>query len=125
MKLSPSEYLSQNEIDAATLVSPDIVNVQQQRRIDWPAKPVVARAYLDQLGRSGAIPSERADALTVALDRADQILTSETKDGGGVSEQLDAFATELERDSAGTSGRDQARLQSLAETVKGLAESLR
>ena len=125
LKLSPSEYLSQNEIDAATLVSPDIVNVQQQRRIDWPAKPVVARAYLDQLGRSGAIPSERADALTVALDRADQILTSETKDGGGVSEQLDAFATELERDSAGTSGRDQARLQSLAETVKGLAESLR
>ncbi len=125
LKLSPSEYLSQNEIDAAALVSPDVVNVQQQRRIDWPASPVVARAYLDQLGRSKAIPAERAEALTVALDRADQIQASGTEVGGGVSERLDAFAAELERDSAETSGRNQARLRSLAETVKGLAESLR
>ena len=85
----------------------------------------MARAYLDQLGRSKALPAERAEVLTVALDRADQILASETEDCTGVSEQLDDFAAEIERDSAGTSGRDQARLKSLAETVKELAESLR
>ena len=125
LKLLPSEYLSQNEIDAASLVSPDVVNVQQQRRIDWPASPVIARAYLDQLGRSGAIPSERAEALTVALELADQILASGTSDGAGTSDQLDALATDLAGDSAATSGRDQARLHSLAQTVKGIAESLR
>ena len=99
--------------------------IQQQRRIDWPASPVVARAYLDQLGRSDAIPSERAEALTAALELADQILANGTSDGAGASDQLDAFATDLEGDSAAASGRDQARLHSLAETVKGIAESLR
>jgi len=124
-KLLPSEYLSQNEIDAAVLISPDVMNVQQQRRIDWPADPAVARAYLDQLGRSDAIPSKRAEALTAALELADQILANGTSDGAGTSDQLDAFATDLEGDSAAASGRDQARLHSLAQTVKGIAESLR
>ncbi len=112
LKLLPSEYLTQNEIDAAALIAPDEVNVQQQRRIDWPASPVVARAYLDQLGRTGTVQEERAQALTSALD-------------GGAADQLDALANELERDSAGASARDGARLRSLAETVKGVAESLR
>jgi len=84
-----------------------------------------ARAYLDQLGRSQALTSERAEALTVALDRSEQILASGTSDRGRTSGQLDAFATELERDSVGATGRDQARLRSLAETVKGVADSLR
>ena len=113
-KLLPSEYLSQNEIDAASLISPDVMNVQQQRRIDWPAEPAVARAYLDQLTRSQAISTERAEALTSALDRGD-----------GASDQLDALATELERDAAGASGRDQTRLHALAQTVHGIAESRR
>ena len=125
LKLLPSEYLSQNELDAASLFAPDVVNVQQQRRIDWPARPVVARAYLDQLGRSQALTSERAEALKVALDRAEQILAGGTSDGDRTSGQLDAFATELESDSVGAAGRDQARLRSLAETVKGVADSLR
>ncbi len=125
LKLLPSEYLSQNELDAASRVALDVVNVQQQRRIHWPASPVVARAYLDQLGRSQALTSERAAALTLALDRAEQILASGTSDRGRTSGQLDAFATELKRDSIGATGRDQARLRSLAETVKGVADRLR
>ena len=49
-KLTPSEYLSQNEIDAAMLVHSTEFNAQHQQRITWPATSVVARAYLDQLG---------------------------------------------------------------------------
>ena len=41
-----------NEIDAATLVSPDVFNAQQQRRIDWPAHPAVARAQRLRIGRA-------------------------------------------------------------------------
>jgi len=125
LKLLPSDYLSHNEIEAATQVSASVFNAQQQRRIDWPRSPAVARAYLDQLGRSDAIAAERVDALVAALERADRILEDDTQDGGPTSSELDALATELENDSAAASGRSQARLRSLAETVKGVAESLR
>ena len=59
-RLKPSEYLSQNEIDAATLVRSEELNTQQQTRITWPASSVVARAYVDQLTRTKGIQPERA-----------------------------------------------------------------
>jgi uncharacterized protein (DUF305 family) len=125
LKLLPSEYLTANEIEAASLVSPEIFNPQQQRRIDWPASPIVARAYLDQLARSRALSAERAQALTAALDRAGAILESETRKDEEAARRLDGLAAELEADSSRASGRDQARLQSLAETVRGITKSLR
>ncbi len=125
LKLLPSEHLTQNEIDSASLVSPERFNAQQQRRIDWPARPVVARAYLDQLGKSRAILPERARKLTDALDRADEVLSDKTRTNQEVATGLDALAVEIEGDSTKASGRDQARLHSLAETVTGIAESLR
>ncbi len=39
LKLLPSDHLTANEIEAAALVNRDRFNVQQQRRIDWPASP--------------------------------------------------------------------------------------
>jgi hypothetical protein len=124
LKLLPSEYLTANEIEAASSVTRDGFNPQQQRRIHFPAKPVVARAYLDQLGRSNALRPERARTITAALDQADAASNEKRKDAG-VARRLDTIATELEGDRAAASGRDQARLQSLAETVKGIAKSLR
>ena len=124
LKLLPSEHLTGNEIEAASLASRGGFNAQQQRRIDWPASPVVARTYLDQLSRSRAIRPERARTLTSALDRAEAVSSEKRKDED-VSRRLDTIAGELESDRAAASGRDQARLQSLAETVKGIARSLR
>ena len=54
-RLTPSEFLSQNEIDAATQVRVPTFNAQQQPKVTWPATIVVARAYLDQLTRSNAV----------------------------------------------------------------------
>ena len=51
-RLLPSEHLSQNEIDAASLVRMDVFNAQEQPKMTWPANVVVSRAYLDQLNRS-------------------------------------------------------------------------
>lgn len=124
-ELLPSEYLTRNEIEAASLVSPDTFNAQQQRRIDWPTSPAVARAYLDQLERGQTIAPERARALAAALDRAEQILKSDSRDRDGVAERLAALASELESDTSGATGRDEARLDSLAETMKGIADRLR
>ena len=98
--------------------------MQQQRRLEWPAKPVVARAYLDQLERDVAISAQRAEALNAALDRADEVLAGKSRDGAAVSKQLATLAAELELESSDASGPAQGRLDSLAETLKGIAESL-
>jgi hypothetical protein len=123
-RLTPSEYLSQNEIDAAAQVRTDELNVQEQGRVVWPATPVVARAYLDQLTRSKAIEPERARAVRTALDRADDARSSRGKSQTAI-DQLDGLAAQLDRDAAASAGRDAARLRSLAATLKGIAAKLR
>ncbi|HSF17347.1 MAG TPA: DUF305 domain-containing protein [Vicinamibacteria bacterium] len=123
LELLPSEHISQSEIDAAALVSPDIFNAQQQRLIEWPAHPDVARAYLAQLERGDAIAASRSQALTAALDRADELLESESTDAE-TARRLESLATELSSESASASARDRMRLESLAETVARIAQRL-
>ncbi|PYQ91460.1 MAG: hypothetical protein DMG02_05595 [Acidobacteria bacterium] len=122
-RLTPSEYLSQNEIDAATQVRTDELNVQEQGRVAWPATAVVARAYLDQLTRGKAIEPERARAVRTAVDRADDARSSRGKSQAAI-DQLDGLAAQLDRDAAAAVGRDAARLRSLAATLKGVAAKL-
>jgi hypothetical protein len=124
-KLKPSEYLTQNEIDAASMIRVDELNTQQQTKIVWPANAVVARAYLDQLNRSKAIRPERARAVKTALDRSDGIRSAQDKGAAAAIEQLDAAATQLEADAAAASGRDAMRLHALATTLKGQAAKMR
>jgi len=123
-RLTPSEYLSQNEIDAATQVRSEELNVQEQGRVVWPATPVVARAYLDQLTRGKAIEPERARAVRTALDRADDARSSRGKSQAAI-DQLDGLASQLDRDAGTAAGRDAARMRSLAATLKGIAAKLR
>ena len=125
LRLLPSEYVTDNEIAAASLVAPDFFNAQQQQQLDWPAQPVVARAYLDQLVRNDAVATERATALTDALDRADQLLAGGASTDASAADQLQDLATALAGDGARATGRDQTRFRALAATVSNLAESLR
>jgi hypothetical protein len=124
-KLTPSEYLSQNEIDAATLVRSSEFNAQQQPKIVWPASAVVARAYVDQLTRSKGMQPERARTLTAALKRVDQLRSGHERGAAALLDQLDAQASELEREAGAAEPRDAARLRSLASTIKGRTASLR
>lgn len=70
LELAPGEFLSPSEIEAARAVKVAGFNVQNQERIVWPAKLVVARAYLDQLERSRALTTvelaETREAIRVA-----------------------------------------------------------
>jgi hypothetical protein len=122
--LKPSEFLTQNEIDAASLVRSGEFNPQEQEKIAWPAGGVVARAYLDQLNRSHGIQPERARAVKTALDRADGQHAGD-KNAVAAAGQLDALAAQLETDAAASSGRDAARLRALAATIKGATAKLR
>ncbi len=124
--LTPSDYLSENEIAAASLGNPDaIVNAQTQRRHTWPAEPVVARAYLDQLRRSDVIPVAQAEALTTALDRAADLLESGTATDAAMAAQLETLAATLAREGDEQSGTTRTRFNALATTVEGLADRLR
>jgi len=123
-RLKPSEHLTQNEIDAASLVRTEELNTQVQKKITWPASTPVALAYLDQLGRTSGIQAERARAVRTALDRADDVRGNSGR-AGAVLDQLDALATQIEGDAAAASGRDQVRLRALAATLKERAARLR
>ena len=121
-RLKPTEYLSQNEIDAASQVHLDIFNAQEQSRMTWPNSSVVARAYIDQLTRSKSILPERVRAVNSALDKADALRGTGAT---AVATELDAVAGKLESDAAATNGRDAARFHSLAATLKARGARLR
>jgi hypothetical protein len=113
-ELTPTKFLTQNEIDAAKSVRVDALNVQNQQKIEWPAQLVVAKAYLDQLERSEALPADRIAALRKAINGAESSHMNKTKVA-----KLSAMAPSLE--ASATSAKtpvDAKRLQALAEILK-------
>ncbi|HEU4565955.1 MAG TPA: hypothetical protein VFS05_14950 [Gemmatimonadaceae bacterium] len=112
-ELKPSELLSQNEIDAAKLVRVELLNPQDQQKIEWPASFVVARAYLDQLARNDGLARERRARITRELDAAEKLR------GARQRAALSRLAAQVERDARGAP--DAARVRMLAEAVRKLA----
>jgi hypothetical protein len=124
-RLKPSEHLSQNEIDAATLVRSEETNTQLQTRIVWPASAPVALAYIDQLTRTKSIAPDRARAVKTAFERADSVRSGDQKAAAAAAEQLDALARQFDADAGSASGAVAMRMKSLATTLKGRAAKLR
>jgi hypothetical protein len=124
-KLKPSEYLTQNEIDAASLVRVEELNTQEQQKVTWPASSAVARAYVDQLTRTKAIEPQRVREIRSALDKVDSLRSGQEKSAAATLDQLDALAAQVEKDAAAATGRDADRLKALAATLKGRVDKLR
>jgi hypothetical protein len=120
--LLPSAYLSAAEIAAAALAEQGgVFNPQQQFPVRWPAVPVVALAYVDQLQRSGRIPESQVANLLEILDRAGTVLSSGTSDPQLATELLSlASALEVPGDDA----TENQRRVALAETLAGIARVL-
>jgi hypothetical protein len=109
-ELTPTRFVTQNEIDAAKTVRVGELNVQNQQKIEWPATLAVAKAYVDQLSRSQALTADRIAALQKAIQSAESSHMS--KDALA---ELKRLAQPLQKD-AGTA-KDQAdskRLHALA-----------
>ncbi len=124
-QLTPSEHLSQNEIDAANLVRFEELNPQHQSKMVWPASVVVARAYLDQLVRSDGIARDRATRVAselVAVERA----TAGSERQAALT-RLQSTAAQLEADARAAEARERStdvkRLQGLASTMRELARA--
>jgi hypothetical protein len=124
-RLVPTPHLTQNEIDAAIQVRAAEFNAQNQPRIVWPATSIVAKAYLDQLGRNNAISPERARSVREALAKVDDLRTGKERDAAARLDALTAVAAQLEADAKSKTGRDAMRLTALADTLKGRAQALR
>ena len=123
--LEASDYLTENEIASASLKEADlIVNAQTQQKVNWPAVPVVARAYLDQLLRSNVIAAGQADALSSALETADDLITRDSEDST-LASRMDDLAATMEDEAVSRSGASRTRYLSLAETLEGIADRLR
>lgn len=109
-ELTPSKFLTQNEIDAARTVRTSELNVQNQQKIEWPANLVVAKAYVDQLARSQALSADRIAALHKAIQGAESSHMSKSS-----LAELKTMSSSLAKDAgAAKSAVDSARLKALA-----------
>ena len=117
--LTPSQFLSESEIAAARLADGGgVFNPQQQFPVQWPAEPVVARAYLDQLERGGELSESLGAQLTAVLDRSEAQLQD-----GGSDEDLAAGLEELAAtvNSNRADGLAGSRAALLGQTLRGIA----
>ena len=112
LELTPSALLSQNEIDAARTVKFDYFNTQGQQQFVWPASFALARAYVDQLERSGGLNSARVGEVRSALARAEAAGGSQRRD------TLTQLAAQVDGYASGSS--DAGRVRSLAAAVREL-----
>ncbi|MEZ4417781.1 MAG: hypothetical protein R3E10_18640 [Gemmatimonadota bacterium] len=112
-ELTASPWITQNEIDAAKTVVFRELNAQEQPHLEWPASFPLARAYVDQLVRSGGLSSSRVAAVREALSGAERM------SGTGRASTLNALAAELDGDARGSS--DAGKVRMLASAVRDLA----
>jgi uncharacterized protein (DUF305 family) len=118
LALTPSEYLSETEIAAASVADQgDVFNPQQQFPVSWPADPIVARAYVEQLTRDGSLSASAAGDITTALDSSVAALGAGKRDRRLASE-LRSLARDLD-------GRADNRQAALADTLNDLSGQLR
>jgi hypothetical protein len=111
-ELKPSQYLSQNEIDAAKLIKIGTSNPSDQPKVVWPAAFVVARAYLDQLERGSGLAGDRISAIRTDLDAAEHM------DGAKQKSALQKLAKQTESDAK--TAKDAERVRWLTNTIKGI-----
>jgi hypothetical protein len=127
-ELTPSEYLSQNEIDAAKLATregcgaPGDLNLQCQPHYVWPASFVVARAYLDQLTRSKTLTQDRADALSAAMK---QVEDSNGSARSAAKTKLESLTAELAKDATAAPAIDAARIRACVSTIQRRSAELK
>ena len=124
-KLLPTQYLSQNEIDAATQWRVNEFNAQNQPLVKYQPTTAVAKSYVDQLNRTKGLSAERAKAVIDGLAKVDELRTGKERNAAAALAALDAVADQVAADAKAAKGRDAIRLQSLSDTLKGRTARLR
>jgi hypothetical protein len=113
LELTSSEFISENEIEAARTVEFDHFNVQGQQKFYWPATFALARAYVDQLERSGGLEDEG-----VAMARA---ALTDLEDAPAAKRQASLTEMAVHLEHLATESEHGAKLHELAGVVRELA----
>ncbi|MGP0020708.1 MAG: LVIVD repeat-containing protein [Candidatus Sulfotelmatobacter sp.] len=113
-QLTPTKFLTKNEIEAAKTVRVAELNVQNQQKLEWPAKLVVAKAYVDQLSRSQALPASQISQLKKAIKSAEKSHLSKNN-----LAKLQGLAPSLQESAAtAKTPADSMRMRALADVLK-------
>jgi hypothetical protein len=112
MQMVPSEYVSQNEIDAANTVKLTYFNAQGQPKFNWPASFPLAKAYVDQLERNKCLSKSRVTAVRAS------IASAEAASGAARQGALSALATSLGDDAKRSC--DASKVLKLQTTIQDL-----
>jgi hypothetical protein len=112
-QLTPSEFLTQNEIDAANTVQLEYLNAQGQSKMVWPPSFALARAFVDQLERNKCLPANRIAAVRQGL------ISAERASGTQRRNALTQMATQLGGDVGASC--DGKKVQLLERAVRDLA----
>lgn len=113
VELTPSQYLTQNEIDAARTVHLDYLNAQGQPKFVWPPSFALARAYVDQLERNKCLSVSRIGEVRAALSQAEKAA------GSARQGTLTSLSSQLAGEAAGSC--DAGRVRKLSDAVKDLS----
>jgi hypothetical protein len=114
-ELTPSQYVTQNEIDAAKTVRLEYLNAQGQPKFVWPPSFALVKAYVDQLERGKCLSAARVTAVR------QEIATAERSSGPARHETLTRLASSLEGDAK--SSCDGPKVQRLSQAVTNLSNT--
>jgi hypothetical protein len=112
-ELHPSEFISQNEIDAAKTVHFAELNAQGQPKLVWPPSFALARAYVDQLERKKCLTPDRIASVRQSLASAERQSASQRQAA------LSTLSTQLATDAQ--TSCDGARVQKLRDALRDLS----
>ncbi len=107
--LTPSPYMTINEIEASKTVVLDYLNAQGHPMFEWPSTPVLAKAYVDQLDRDNGLDAASITAIRQGLANAE---------ASGKSKMFSELADKVSGMAAGAGDSD--KVQMLANTLKDL-----
>ena len=114
LELTPTKFLTQNEIDAAKSVRAAHLNVQNQEKIEYSRQLVVAKAYIDQLERSQVLPSNQIAVVRQTIKSAEDSQLNRID-----LDKLKNLAASLKKHAGSAKSKaDSARLTALAEILR-------
>jgi hypothetical protein len=115
-EMVPSEFVTQNEIDAANTIKLTYLNAQGQPKFNWPPSFPLAKAYVDQLERKKCLPKARIAAVRGEIAKA------EASTGSARQSTLTALATSLGADAK--SSCDSPKVLKLQQAVTDLSHPI-
>ncbi len=107
LELTPTKFLTQNEINAAKSVKVAELNVQNQQKFVWPKNKAVGLAYIDQIERSGTLSADEITKLRNAIE----VKNSDRKQVANLVSMLETKAAQARN------SKDAAKFDAIAQII--------